>query len=319
MSKNIEHDGVRWIQTPLKMVLQFIELFNYPICLDLNESKRVVIDYDKTSIADRLQKLEDKSITHIYLRDEDMMAFMRDVKKILEQEKIESGVLSPKEIMSEVCSISTCYEFMKTAFMQLGFSERSLILAEEINRRSMKAVRDTPNLVELLRNLRNDLHPHFMRALLSGSMSACLVDAFNWGNEEIKEKVSLGAMLTQLNWEQKHFDIFDEGTQLHSLKMLPVEMAEKLRRANTFSKEVIEIVEQAFENPERTGFPRGIDSTGIGRLPALHIVSSQFIKKLVEREFDYSAKKQIVEELKAQYNQGQFVQIMEGVSRMFAA
>ncbi len=298
MSKNIEHDGVRWIQTPLKMVLQFIELFNYPICLDLNESKRVVIDYDKTSIADRLQKLEDKSITHIYLRDEDMMAFMRDVKKILEQEKIES---------------------MKTAFMQLGFSERSLILAEEINRRSMKAVRDTPNLVELLRNLRNDLHPHFMRALLSGSMSACLVDAFNWGNEEIKEKVSLGAMLTQLNWEQKHFDIFDEGTQLHSLKMLPVEMAEKLRRANTFSKEVIEIVEQAFENPERTGFPRGIDSTGIGRLPALHIVSSQFIKKLVEREFDYSAKKQIVEELKAQYNQGQFVQIMEGVSRMFAA
>lgn len=319
MAKNIEHNGRRWIETPIKMVAQFIEHFSYSICLNLNDTKRVVIEYDKDSISERLNNLSDKNVTHIYILDTDMMTFMQDVKTSLEQEKIESGALSPNEIMSEVCSISTCFEFMKSAFLQLGFPERSLVLAEQINRRSMKVVRDAPNLVELFRKLRNDLHPHFMQALLTGSMSSCFVDAFSWGNEEIKEKVSLGAMLCQLNWEQKHFDIFDSDLNHHLLKLLPVEMAAKLKEANIFSKEVIEIVEQAFETPEGSGFPRGIDSMGVGRLPALHIVSAAFIKKLVKHEFDYSKRIQIVEELNSRFTEGQFKQIMEGVGRIFAA
>lgn len=319
MAKNIEIDGQRWIQTPIKMVMGYIELFHYRICVNINASKRVIIDYDSNDCHDKLKKLEAKSVEFIYLLEADLLNFMQDVKTSLEQAKLESGEISHRDIMSETTSISTCFEFMKSSFLQLGFSSESLTLAEQINRRTMKVVKDTPNLVELLRRLRNDLHPHFMRALLTGSLSTCLVESFSWGNDEIKEKLSLGALLCQLNWEQRHYDIFDHGEDVSELRRLPSEMADKLRECKTFPREVVEIVEQSFERQDGSGFPRGLTSASIGRLPAIHMVSTGFIRELIQRDFDYSQRNEIVLNLRASYSEGPFKQVMETVSRKLAA
>lgn len=319
MAKNIEIDGKRWIQTPLKMLIQYVDIFSYRICVDLNQSKRVIIDYDKNEAIESLRRLELKEVEFIYLLEEDLLHFMTDVKSAMEQVKIESGELSISEVLNETRSISTCFEFMKKSFIQLGFSPESLVLAEQINRRSMKIVRDSPNLVDLLRRLRNDLHPHFMRGLLTGSLSVCLVESFSWGNEEIKEKLSLGALLYQLNWEAEHYSIYEEKNNHEPLKRLPLEMAERLRESKLFSREVIEIVEQAFEKPDGTGFPRGLAAGAIGRLPAIHIVSSSFVRQLIANDFDYSKRGEILSYLQRTYNEGTFKSVMEGVSRKLAA
>lgn len=319
MAKNFEIDGQRWIQTPINMALEYADLFHYRICILLNVSKHVIIDYDPNDTRKKLKNLQDKSVEYIYLLESDLLSFMQDVKTTLEQVKLESGELSFEDIMTETTSISTCFEFMKSAFLQLGFSSESLVLAEQINRRTMKVVRDTPNLVELLRRLRNDLHPHFMRALLTGSLSACLVESFSWGNDEIKEKLSMGAILCQLNWEQRHYDIYDHGENFSELKKLPIEMGDKLREAKTFSREVIEIVEQSFERQDGSGFPRGLTASSIGRLPAIHLVSASFIRELIRNDFDYSKRGHIVGSLKVHYSDGPFKQVMETVSRKLAA
>jgi len=319
MAKNFEINGQRWIQTPINMAIEYADLFHYRICVLLNANKHVVIDYDPNDTQSKLKNLEAKSVEYIYLLESDLLSFMQDVKTALEQSKLESGELSPKDIMTEAASINTCFEFMKSAFMQLGFSSDSLILAEQINRRTMKVVKDTPNLVELLRRLRNDLHPHFMRALLTGSLSACLVEAFSWGNDEIKEKLSMGAILCQLNWEQRHYDIYDHGQDFSELKKLPVEMGDKLREAKIFSREVIEIVEQSFERQDGSGFPRGLTASSIGRLPAIHMVSTSFIRELIQSDFNYAKRGEIVVNLKSTYSEGPFKQVMETVSRKLAA
>ena len=319
MSKNIEIDGERWIQTPIKMVLQHVEHFHYQICLDLSDQKRVIVDYNEADTRKRLQSLLDKSIEHIFLREEDLIFFMKNVKSSLEQVKIEAGELSVAEIMSETCAISTCFEFMKSSFLQLGLNSQSLILAEEINRRTLKTIRHTPNLVELLRTMRNDLHPHFVRALLTGSMSICLVDFFSWGNDEINEKLSLGALMSQLNWEDRHYQIYENGTDHKELHNLPVQMASKLREAKIFPREVIEIVEQSFERPDGSGFPRALSSSAIGRLPAIHMVSTSFVKDLIAYDFDFSKRTTIVDNLKQRYNEGSFKPVMEMIAQNLVA
>lgn len=319
MAKNFEINGERWIQTPIKMAIEYADLFHYRICVLLNANKHVIIDYDPNDTQAKLNSLADKSVEFVYLLESDLLSFMKEVKKTLEQAKLESGELSYKDIMSETTSISTCFEFMKTAFLQLGFSSDILILAEEINRRTLKVVKDTPNLVELFRHLRNDLHPHFMRALLTGSLSVCLVEAFSWGNDEIKEKLSMGAIMCQLNWGQRHYDIYDHGEDFTELKSLPLDMAAKLREANIFSREVIEIVEQSFEQQDGSGFPRGITAASIGRLPAIHLVSTSFIRELIRSDFDYTKRGEIVTNLKTKYSDGPFKQVMDTVSRKLAA
>mgnify|MGYP003669829990 FL=1 len=171
----------------------------------------------------------------------------------------------------------------------------------------------------MLKRMEKSLNPHFVNAILSASLTTCLVEAYSWGSPSIKQKVSLGCMLKQLNWEQKHFEIYQSGENLDSLKELPLKMSAMMKENGSFSKEVIEIVEQSFEKPDSKGFPRGLGAGSIGRLSALSIVSHSFIKKLSEHKFDYTKKGSIIDELNNEYQEGQFIQIMEGVSRMIAA
>ncbi len=315
MPKNFTHLGSRWIKAPLTMLLEFSDHFHYPICLVLNNEKKVIIDYDKESVRPRLESFGFKNVTHVYLREADLVSFMTEIKQSLSTKK--SNEESPVE--SVVLTLSGCFDLIKNSFQSLGLSKSNIELAIEVNIRSIKLINDSSNLFTLLKKMEGELNSHFVRAILSSSMSTCLVDAYSWGSQSIKEKVSLGCMLKQLNWTEEHFKIYDEGKELHKLKKLPLEMGQLLRETGNFSKEVIEIVEQSFETPDSKGFPRGIGPANIGRLPALSIVSHSLVRKLSFYEFDYKKKDTILTELKDQYNEGQFLQIMEGVSRMIAA
>lgn len=315
MPKNFSHLGSRWIKAPLTMLLEFSDYFHYPICLILNNEKKVIIDYDKESVRPRLESFGFKNVSHVYLREADLVAFMSEIKQSLNTKKTDQEI--PPEAV--VLTLSGCFDLVKNSFQSLGFSQANIGLANEVNLRSIKLINDSPNLFMLLKKMERELNHQFVRAILSSSMSTCLVDAYSWGSQSIKEKVSLGCMLKQLNWTEEHFKLYDEGKDLHKLKKLPLEMAQMLRDNGNFSKEVIEIVEQSFESPDSKGFPKGIGATTIGRLPALSIVSHSLIRKLSYYEYDYKKKDTIINELKDLYNEGQFIQIMEGVCRMIAA
>ena len=240
---------------------------------------------------------------------------MIEVKQSLSTKK--NNEETPDE--SLVLTLSGCFDLVKNSFQSLGLSKTNIELVNEVNLLSIKLINDSPSLFVLLKKMESELNAHFVRAVLSSSMSTCLVDAYSWGSQSIKEKVSLGCMLKQLNWNEEDFNLYDQGKDFHKLKKLPLEMGQLLKDTGKFSKEVIEIVEQSFETPDSKGFPRGIGPANIGRLPALSIVSNSLIGKLSFYEFDYKKKDTILSELKDQYNEGQFLQIMEGVSRMIAA
>lgn len=315
MPKNFNHLGSRWIKAPLSMLLEFSDHFHYPICLILNNNKKVIIDYDKESVRPRLESFGLKNLTHVYLREADLVTFMSEIKMSLSLKKNSYDL----EVETEILTLNGCFELVQNSFYALGFSKTNIDLANEVNQLSIKLINESPNLVTLLKKMESKLNPHFVRAILTSSMSACLVDAYSWGSQSIKEKVSLGCMLKQLNWDEEHFKLYDQNLDHKKLKMLPLEMAQILKDNGNFAKEVIEIVEQSFETPDSKGFPRGIGAAAIGRLSALSIVSHSLIRKLSFYEYDYTKKDKILAELKDQYNEGQFLQIMEGVCRMIAA
>ena len=314
MPKNFDHLESRWIKTPLSMLLEFNQYFHYPICLVLNNDKKVIIDYDKESLKPRLESFGAKNVSHVYLREADLVSFMNEIKLSLNVKNVDT--LTDQEAV--VLTLSGCFELVRNTFHSLGFSKTNIELATEVNLLTIKLISDSPNLVSLLRKMENKLNPFFINAIMSASMSTCLVDAYSWGSHSIKEKVSLGCMLKQLNWSEEHFRRYEEGIELETLRKLPLEMAKLLRDNGSFAKEVIEIVEQSFETPDSTGFPKGIGAASIGRLSALSIVSHSLILKLTLHQYDYNKKDQILNELKEQYKEGQFLQIMEGVSRMIA-
>ncbi len=319
MPKNFNHLGSLWIKTPLTMLIDYSDYFYYPFCLLINSSKKVVIEYERDSIRDRLQNFAQREVTHIYIKEEDIVTFMNDVKASIQNKVVNTTAITPDAIEDEILSLASCFELMKNSFISLGFSRSNIELAKQINLMSIKLIDQTPNLISLLKKMENSLNEHFANAILSASLSSCLIDAYTWGSSSIKQKVSLGCMLKQLNWEKEHFDIYKSGEKLERLKELPLKMSALMQENGTFSKEVIEIVEQSFETPNSKGFPRGIGAGSIGRLSALSIVSHGLIKKLTDYKFDYTKKASIIDELKHEYCEGQFVQIMEGVSRMIAA
>lgn len=320
MSKEIDLDDNRWLQVKVRMVLQYVEFFHYPFCVDLNENKRVMIEYDPSSVENRFEKLMERGLGTIYMLDSDLMSFMRDVKNAMEDEpQVSVGDMTPEQILNEARSINTCYEFINDSFAQLGFSRESIEVATQINRRCMKLVRDIPNIVVMLRRLRNELNPQFVACLLTGCFASCVVDAFSWGSEQIKEKVSLGAMLVRLNWEPRHYEVYANGERSSELVRLPTELAAMLRKLNEFPREVIEIVEQCFEKPDGSGFPRGLAANNIGRLSALQMVSMDFVSELIRLDFDYSKRAEIMSLLHERYQDGSFKQVVEGIERQLAA
>ena len=315
MPKNFNHLGSRWIKAPISMLLEFSDHFHYPICLVLNNDKKVIIDYDSESVRPRLESFGDKNVTHVYLREADLVSFMREIKESLNLKKNNNDL----EAEAVVLTLSGCFELVRNSFHSLGLSSTNIDLAVEVNMLSIKMLSESPNLVSLLKKMEKDLNPYFIRAILSSSMSTCLVDAYSWGSQSIKEKVSLACMIRQLNWNQEHFKIYDEGSSIKKIEKLPLEMANLLKANGTFSKEVIEIVEQSFETPDAKGFPRGLGAASIVSLSALSIVSHSLIQKLSFYKYDYNKKDEILSELKEQFKEGQFIQIMEGVCRMIAA
>jgi hypothetical protein len=320
MTKQIDFDGKRWLQVKVAMVLQFIDYFHYPFCVELNENKRILIEYDRQAAFERFEKLLKKGVSTVYMCDEDLIIFMRDVRQALGQkDKMKIEDMTPEQVLKETHSLNTCYQFMQESFAQIGLREETVELAIEINRRSLKIIKAVPNLITLLKRMRNDLHPQFMMSLLTGCFATCILDSFSWSSDQIKEKVSLGALLARLNWEKKHFDMYSTGKIGHELTRLPTEMATQLRALNTFPKEVVEMVEQCFERPDGRGFPRGLSASNIGRLSALQMVSMDFVAELVANNFDYEQKDKIMALLRERYHDGSFKQMMDGIDRQLAA
>ena len=97
--------------------------------------------------------------------------------------------------------------------------------------------------------------------------------------------------------------------------MHPQDSCRKLMesKSNLFDHEVLSIIEQHHESPDGQGFPKGLSSSQILKLPAFCILASSLMKKLIEEDFNPDKKEKIINELSTKFCKGHFQQAMDAL------
>jgi HD-GYP domain-containing protein (c-di-GMP phosphodiesterase class II) len=273
-------------------------------------------DFDKYMIK--------KNVPYFYIKVSDCGEFIQkftdDLTKILNAQPFNSKVAGE---LTEATLEAT-----QELILRMGPTHAVQTLVKTSVAIAVRDVASSPKLSQLLSRINRDKEKYLAsHSLLLGQIACTIATSMAWSSEMTYYKLNLAAFLhditilnpklaplrhpRELKGREKEFtkaDI-DEFTN-HTMTA-----AELSKRFTEVPPDVDAIIAQHHEEPDGTGFPRGLTSTRISPLAAIFIVAHDLLHFILMSE----GKPNIGNYLKSRnekYNAGTFKKIMKTISEM---
>ncbi len=309
----------------ITLALRFEKDFVYDVYLRLSKDKVVKIGKQGDNVIDLLRKYhEKKDVQDIYISRDDFKHF-----SLVMKEGMKARFFNPETTEEEqVELLDKGHQVVKESLNKFGVSKENIEMAEEISRTSMKTINRTPNLFRFLKQFESTCSKEYLRSVLVGYTTICMIDTFEWKSDAIKEKASLAAMLCDITLEPRDFEdirayegrTHEQSKETLSKRVLmhPQKVMSLLSEENApwVSKETLTMIEQHHERPDGSGFPLGISHQRIPLLSALFMVAFRFVNLLFEYEFDFQRCNEIFAILHKEYGKANGRKAIDALATM---
>ena len=312
-------DSNNFCRVPLGIIMQYGEEIPFDLYLKLSDQKWVKIGHQQEDIKDIFAKYQAKGVEDVFAHRESYMTFLGKLKDQLSYKLFDPDTTEQES----VDLLAGSYQVVRESFVKLGVSEIALEVAQEVAKSSQQLIKNHPNLFEFFKKYRESCGDAYMRSILVGFITSCMLDFFEWKSVAIKEKLTLAALLRDLLLTAEEFKRLEESEEVGEFADLsetiinhPLDMTKMLQNSRGDSwvaQEVIAIIEQHHERPDGTGFPRKISHLRINQLASIHVVADHFIRSMIAAEFNMGARDDILQRLKIIFKQGSFKKSVEAL------
>lgn len=255
---------------------------HFDLYLKLSESNFVKILHKGELIFESdAKRLHDKGIRELYIKLDDS----KDLLSILEKDITSDGVEIPdiNLVLENLEAYERIAKFMK-------WSPAVLVSAEKSVTQAVKILSKNQNVMNVLkRKLKNSTSPYARHIGLLTYLNCAIGSTIGWIGEQGQIKLALAALIHDVAvedecyldikaWDKKAADPTDKSPETLKYRMHPFEASKIVNSLDTLSSDVDQIILQHHEVKDGSGFPRSMDSSRIGQLPALFIIVEDLVE-----------------------------------------
>ncbi len=304
---------------------QKVRLFNFyrynkthcHIYIKLGRLKYVKV-LNKDSIYTRadLDKLKEKDVEYLYIRNDDFQRFQVNYfhNNFLE---FDSELSSPQELKEK---LEFTHAMLQEIVTRLGFSDSAIELTEKSLKAIYGIVEKDLTLTELLRKFsqRNDyLYDH---SYLTSIIGCDLLRKMNWFTEDRLSVLGFASLfhdITIKDQQMAKISSCEDERLNHSeaqrKKYLrhPIDALELISNYPNIPQKVGVVISQHHENPEGHGFPHRLRPQELDPLSAVFIIAHEFVNSLERLNFAPEKVGEITQQMASRFKKGHFKRPMD--------
>ncbi len=227
------------------------------------------------------KRLADKGILELHIK----MADSNELMKILEKD-MSSELTQGSEFNLVLENIEAFEQIAK----YMNWSPAVLVSAEKSVTQAVKILSKNQSVMNVLkRRLKQPSSPYARHIGLLTYLCCAVSASIGWIGESGQIKLALAALIHDVAvddecyqdikvWDKKASDPSDKSPETLKYRMHPFEASKIVNSLDTISSDVDQIILQHHEMKDGTGFPRSMDSSRIGQLPALFIIVEDLVE-----------------------------------------
>lgn len=237
-----------------------------------------------------VEKYIAKGIEFIYMKRADYEEFetnsleaLRDkYEKIKKDAPIEEVV---EVVLDSIASLQDCVR-------NLGINEKTIESIENVVSMTEETIKKNEKLGDLL-NLLNSKNGFIKdHSYLTSYIACSIAERMSWQSEGIWKNIILASLFQNISLESnemakivsldsEEFKALDDNDQT-KVRMHPQDAAKMLEAASDyFPEDTRKMIQNHQEQPDSSGFPRGLDSTKVSLLEAVFIISTNFSRDML--------------------------------------
>jgi len=259
-----------------------------------------------------IQDFRKRNIRYLYLKKNEHVNFLENAIKKISQafHQIKSEDRN-RRMQTLVAATLVIHQYLR----DVGVSDTLKDFVDLCISQVGKSLEEHHSLNELLLNFPLEQGDLAEQAVLKALLSEFLVRSLGWRSDSTRAKTTLASLLHDAFIEREEWSVItykdhpllDDITKEERENFLahPMKAAES---AHFFTQypDVDFIIEQHHEQPDGTGFPRGINAGKITKLSAIFILANNFVIQMVINGVSPSSLKNISQGFQGLYNVGNF-------------
>lgn len=314
-------------QSYKKIRLVYFLRFNKVLCdvyVKINEKKYVkILKKGDQYTRDEIQRYRDKDLIFFYIDSSDYEQFASGLST--------TPFLISQDNLSEEDSedaIASTVEIVQDLVKDFGVNDQVINLVDySVFQITEQLSKGEDKLAAMLGRFQKRKDFLYDSSYLVAYFSNNICQKMNWDSDETRKKLTYASMLHDVCVENVELAMAHE-LNLPGLKdFAPVEI-EKYRRHPFLIHDLVkdndkvpmnvpEIVIAHHENPEGTGFPKGLPPHRVSQLQAVFIVSRNFVNELYKIDFDPEKRDNALVNMAARFQKGNYKSAFLGLISLF--
>lgn len=272
----------------------------------------------------QIEKYEEKGKKYLFIENEHYQRFQEQFGHLV-MDKLEKAQNMAPEI-KVVAELAAFDHTLKTA-QEFGITA---ITANHVKRSvesNLKTLKKLPNLENLLKRIMRGGDYISEHSLMLCYFAGQICMKTSWGNPQSIEKLSMAALLHDVALtddrlahvhsmdEAKAMDLTSEEIEI--VRSHPGEAAKLISEGENIFADVDTIVLQHHEQPDQSGFPRGLGALSISPLSCVFIIASELTERIYGKQASEVDMEAIKVEFKDKFNRGNFKKPLEAFLKVF--
>lgn len=266
-----------------------------------------------------------KSVQYLYLKSDECKEFMEKFKASLVA-LLKSNETNPRKI-SEVAEAA--HETVQELVTRLGPTEEVQEIVKANVQLATKVARNNPRLSKLLEGLNRDRHKYISsHSLILGHLSCTISAAMGWNSDTTYFKLNMAAFLHDITMNNNELATVQNLKELEerraefseadyqSYKKHPIHAAELAKQFKEVPPDVDTVILQHHEQPDGSGFPRGLTPTRISPLAAIFIVAHDFLIFILKKDTKEWKTAEFVASAQRKYSTGTFKKVLKALEEL---
>lgn len=299
----------------LPMKLRNFYLFDkvpFDAFIELTRTKFIkAISKNKTYTQSAIQDIQRRNIKVLYLEKTEHLEFLESsIKKIIAT-LTKKGIPVKLTIQTQIAGALVIHQYLR----DVGISETVISLVELMIESISKTYFQIGDLLTLLNNFPFENGDYAEQSILKAYLCESITRGMEWRSDLSKRKLGLTSLLHDCVLEDEiymritgrdttEFEMLDEEQQKIFLEH-PIKASELAQHFSGFT-DVEFVIQQHHEQPDGSGFPKGLNCNKITTISCVFILASNFVTQLSIHGISKINIKNIMNSYYHHYNQGNF-------------
>ena len=186
VEKSKEQKKHSYMKIPMEIVLKFGKSFPFDIFIKVGE-KILRLGGKDEGRQEQFKKYYEKGLNFVFVIKEDYVEYLDGLKKNMSSKFSDPNSIAPTEDVVE--TLDSCHKALKAVFDESFVPKESIELAKSVASNSFKVIEKTPNIFQFFMEFKDKCNQQFMISMITGYLTSCMLEQFDWATSAIKEKI----------------------------------------------------------------------------------------------------------------------------------